>query len=184
MTAIDQQREAIWRAYDALPEKTRAEIIDGEIIVRPAPSNADQLAKMYLNRLMLTEVSGVRWVDLSGGVILERGWDVYLPALLVGPEDAWPPDELGPIASKLELVAEVTSPSRRDAARNREIKSAAYARAGIPLYLLVNRYDGDGYATLFSNPASGQYQSRHGVPFGEKLTLPKPFEVDVDTAQF
>lgn len=184
MTAVELDRSAIWRAYSALPEKTRAEIVDGEIIVHPMPSNDHQRVVMYLNQLMVTRISRNRGVDASGGVILEPGWSVYLPDLLVAPETAWIPEELGPTVSQVELVVEVVSVGKRDQERDRVTKYEAYARAAIPFYLLVDRYDGDGYVTLFSNPAAGQYLDAHKVPFGEKLTLPAPFEIDVDTAQF
>lgn len=141
----DADRAALWRAYDSLPEKTRAEIVDGEIIVRPAPANRDRLTAMYLVRLLSVCLPEGWGVAASGGVILDAGWDVYLPDVLVAPVSAWAFDELGPRVQQLRLVAEVNSASARDALRNRRTKYAAYARAGIPLYLLVDRYDGDGF---------------------------------------
>lgn len=37
---------------------------------------------------------------------------------------------------------------------------------------------------LNSNPSGDRYLDTHEVPFGEKLTLPEPFDVEIDTVQF
>lgn len=186
MSLHDQRRAAIRHAFDALPEEVRAEIVDGEIIVSPLQLNAHQRVIMYLTEMLSPVASSLGcWVDTSGGIILEPDWDEYLPDLQVAPRDAWPREgNSGPVLAKVKLVVEVTSPSKRDLTRDREIKYAAYARAGIPLYVIVDRYDGDGSTRLFSNPTGNRYLDTHEVPFGEKLTLPKPFDLEIDTAQF
>ena len=186
ITMVDEHRDAIRRAFDALPEETRAEIVDGEIIVSPSPINRHQLIVMYLNGLLVRAIPEDWLVDTSGGVTLESGWNEFRPDLQVAPRGAWPRDGRGPSVTEVKLVVEVTSPGKRNLIRDRETKYAAYARAGIPLYLLVDRYDAGGHSTLYWNPNPGkeEYQHRHSVPFGEKLTLPEPFGVDVDTAEF
>ena len=79
----------------------------------------------------------------------------------------------------IELVLEVTS-SRPDLDRN--AKRRAYAQAGIPLYLLVDREH--RRVTLFSHAAYGDYLQTYKVPFGDKLELPDPFGFALDTASF
>jgi Uma2 family endonuclease len=181
----DQQRAAIRHAFDALPEDVRAEIVDGEIIVSPLQLNAHQRVIMYLNSVLSKVIPEDWWVDTSGGVVLEPDLNEYRPDLQVAPSTAWPQEgNSGPELSEVKLVVEVTSPSKRDLIRDRETKYAAYARAGMPLYLIVDRYDGNGFTTLYSNPSGKEYLDAHKVPFGERLTLPKPFEVEVDTARF
>lgn len=181
----DRRRAVIRQAFDALPAEMRAEIVDGDIVVSPLQLNAHQRVIMYLNVLLARTIPEDWWVDTSGGVILEPDWNEYHPDLQVTPNNAWDrPGNTGPILSEVKLVVEVTSQDRRDLVRDREIKYAAYARAGIPLYLLVDRYDGDGFTTLYANPSGEQYLDAHKVPFGEKLTLPKPFDVEIDTARF
>lgn len=182
----DQQRAAIRRAFDALPEEVRAEIVDGEIIVSPLRLNVHQRVIMYLTSLLVPVANTYGWwVDTSGGVVLEPDLNEYHPDLQVAPSTAWPVEgNSGPALSEVKLVAEVTSPGRRDLIRDRETKYAAYANAGIPLYLIIDRYDGDGFTTLYSNPSGKEYLDAHKVPFGERLMLPKPFEVEIDTACF
>lgn len=186
ISMVDEHRDAIRRAFDALPDGTRAEIVDGEIIVSPFPNNPHQRIVMYLNGLLARAIPDDWWVDTSGGVILEPDWNEFRPDLQIAPSAAWPSDSKGPIVAEVKLMVEVTSPGKRNLIRDRETKYAAYARAGIPLYLIVDRYDAGGYTTLYwnPNPEKDEYQDRHSVPFGEKLTLPKPFEVEIDTVRF
>lgn len=185
MSLHDQRRAAIRHAFDALPEEVRAEIVDGEIIVSPLQLNAHQRVVLYLNSVLTRAVREDWWVDSSGGIIVEPDWNEYRPDLQVAPRGAWAREgNTGPVLSEVKLVVEVTSPDKRDLVRDRETKYAAYARAGIPLYLLVDRYVSEGLTTLYSNPSGSVYLDAHKVPFGEKLTLPKPFEVDIDTALF
>ncbi|MGH3415084.1 MAG: Uma2 family endonuclease [Actinocrinis sp.] len=185
ISMVDEHRAAIRRTFDALPEEVRAEIVDGDIIVSPLQLNAHQRVIMYLAGLITRSIPENWWVDTSGGVILEPDWNEYRPDLQVAPSGAWPREgNAGPILSEVKLVVEVTSPRRRDLTRDRKTKYAAYARAGIPLYLMVDRYDGDGFTTLYSNPSGDQYLDAHKVPFGDKLALPEPFDVAIDTARF
>lgn len=83
-----------------------------------------------------------------------------------------PPDDVA-------LVAEVTS-SRPET--DREVKRHAYAQAGIPLYLLADRQL--RRITLFSDPRGDDYAGTASVPFGSSLVLPKPFDFELDTAEF
>jgi len=182
----DRHRAAIREAFDALPEEIRAEIVDGDIIVSPLQLNAHERVIMYLVGLLVPAANTLGWwVNTSGGVILEPDWNEYRPDLQVAPEAAWPKEgNTGPELSEVKLVVEVTSPGKRNLIRDRKTKYAAYARAGIPLYLMIDRYDGGGFTILYSNPSDEEYLDAHKVPFGEKLTLPEPFGVEIDTGEF
>jgi Uma2 family endonuclease len=79
----------------------------------------------------------------------------------------------------VELVLGVTS-SRPEL--DRKAKRHAYAEAGIPLYLLVDRRE--GRTSLFSHPAQGDYSRTLEAKFGEKLDLPVPFGFALDTSPF
>ncbi|MFE3638235.1 Uma2 family endonuclease [Streptomyces sp. NPDC059168] len=55
------------------------------------------------------------------------------------------------------------------------------ARAGIPLYLLVDREASS--LTLFGEPGSDDYR-RHGtLPFGRPPALPESFALDLETSE-
>jgi Uma2 family endonuclease len=79
------------------------------------------------------------------------------------------------------MVVEVTSYDRDTDLRDRTEKPAAYAAAGIPLYLLVDR---DACAVVVhSNPyaAGGTYRHIDHIPFGEQVELPDPVGFTLDT---
>jgi len=186
ISSQDEYREAIRRAFSAIPVELRSEIVDGDIIVSPMRSNADQRVILFLNQLLTTTAAAHGWwVDTSGGIVLEPDREEYRPDLQVAPSSAWLREGgTGPSPSEVKLVVEVASPNEYARVRDRGRKYAAYARAGLPLYLLIDRYDHDGIATLYSNPYTDIYLDAHKAPFGETLTLPKPFDVVVDTGRF
>jgi hypothetical protein len=78
------------------------------------------------------------------------------------------------------LVAEVVSPS--SIRIGREVKPSACARAGIPLYLLVDRFTDPLSVTLYSEPGDQGYAVGTTVGFGEKLCIPAPFDITLDTS--
>ncbi|MFE2375520.1 Uma2 family endonuclease [Streptomyces sp. NPDC059398] len=79
------------------------------------------------------------------------------------------------------MVVEITSYDRVTDRRDRKEKPRAYADAGIPVYLLVDREA--GAATVFSapDPEGGGYRDSHTVKFGEVLMLPDPVGIELDT---
>lgn len=77
------------------------------------------------------------------------------------------------------MVVEVTSSNPE---RDRKAKRHCYARAGIPLYLLVDRSNAE--ITLFSDPSGDDYAGHNTAPAGKPLPLPAPFSFDLETADF
>ncbi|WP_030353202.1 Uma2 family endonuclease [Streptomyces scopuliridis] len=79
------------------------------------------------------------------------------------------------------MVVEVTSYDWDTDRRDRKEKPAAYAAAGIPLYLLIDR--DHCTVTVHSDPAADGYGRRHAVDFGKKVTLPSPVGIELDTEE-
>lgn len=77
------------------------------------------------------------------------------------------------------MVAEVTS-SKPD--QDRITKRHCYARAAIPLYLLIDREKSQ--VSLFSKPLRDEYTEVHLTPFGDSVALPAPFDFELDTKDF
>ncbi|WP_405753298.1 Uma2 family endonuclease [Streptomyces sp. NBC_01411] len=79
------------------------------------------------------------------------------------------------------MTVEVTSYDSDTDRRDRKEKPVAYAGAGIPVYLLVDREA--GAVTVFSapDPEGGGYRDSHTVKFGEVLMLPDPVGIELDT---
>ncbi|WAP56219.1 Uma2 family endonuclease [Streptomyces sp. S465] len=79
------------------------------------------------------------------------------------------------------MTVEVTSYDRDTDRRDRQEKPAAYAAAGIPVYLLVDR---DACAVIVHtnpDPKSSCYLDIHRAPFGEQVVLPEPVGITLDT---
>lgn len=167
------------------PEGFRAELIDGEIIVTPPPGGRHE---RNIGRFV-RQVARRSSADLDFGP--NRG--LVVPAAVQGPDsrvipdgtfalaelDAFDDDESWSRPDRICLVLEVTSSHPE---RDRVNKRRGYARAGIPLYLLVDR--GEQRVTLFSEPDEKDYGQTNSAPFGKGLALPEPFGFELDTSEF
>ena len=175
-----------FHALDAVtPEGYRAELLDGAITVNPPPDgNHERAVGRILSQVIRKSAeemdsAGHKGLsvppvgqDVSGRVIPDitlapRELDLFLDAPLWMPTDG------------IAMVAQVTS-SESD--RDRNAKRRAYAKGGIPLYLLVDREKRT--VTLFRDPVKDDYSARTAESFGGKLEVPAPFSFTLDTSDF
>jgi Uma2 family endonuclease len=77
------------------------------------------------------------------------------------------------------MVVEVTSYDSDTDRRDRQEKPTAYAAAGIPVYLLVDR--DAGAVLVHSEPSPTGYADLHSVRFGSSVVLPDPVGIELDT---
>ncbi|KUJ65713.1 hypothetical protein ACZ90_44315 [Streptomyces albus subsp. albus] len=184
---VPTQEELLLESFLALetPEGFKAELIEGEIIVSPAPDGDHQDAI----DLIVVQVYGRSRVPMqqSGntGLILPRGGlcpkNHAIPDITFAPRElrlfrgapSWMP------CTGVAMVAEVISTRP---AGDRIAKRHCYARGGIPLYLLVDREE--GMVTLLSEPVSEDYTEVHSAAFGKPITLPEPFGFELETVDF
>jgi Uma2 family endonuclease len=167
------------------PMGFRAELVGGEITVTPLPGgDHEHCVSALVNQLARRSDTAM---DLSGRKGLHMhgaGQEVCcraVPDLTAAPAElslfreaaGWMPTD------GVALVAEVTA-DRPD--HDRHAKRHAYARGGIPLYLLVDRERGS--VTLFSDPKGEDYRDAVTHPFGKEMPLPSPFSFDLDTSRF
>ncbi|MDT0573560.1 Uma2 family endonuclease [Streptomyces sp. DSM 3412] len=103
-----------------------------------------------------------------------------VPDLAVAPKGAFDDEQEWHDPSAVLLVAEVTSTSTGD--RDRETKILGYARAGIPVYLFIDREEAE--VTVFSEPSADRYAKALKCKLGMVVPLPSPLGFDVDTAEF
>ncbi|WP_028647390.1 Uma2 family endonuclease [Nocardiopsis sp. CNT312] len=178
-----------WKELD-LPEGWQAEIIEGDIVIMTPPKYDHNHIVWLVNKALMREIlrPGSRVseaeVHQAQDIRVPVTDSVYIPDLMVLPESAPDPDAENPAADAI-LVVEVASPST--AKKDRKAKLWGYAHAGIPLYLLVDRWDpdtGQEAATLFAEPERGVYKHVEKVFFGEPLKLPEPFGITLDTSGF
>ncbi|MFB6778965.1 Uma2 family endonuclease [Streptomyces sp. NPDC056352] len=176
-----------WRELD-VPEGWRAEIDEERIVLVP-PFQAHHHAIVGRVQRRLYEVLPEELeIYQTLGVHVAPLDKLYVPDLVVMPSeliDTVDPESSDPMdVSEALLIVEITS--KGNARDDRTKKYRAYARAGVPLYLLIDRFDTRGaMATLFTEPnEDGTYKRSDAVPFGKPLTLPEPFGTTLLTADF
>ncbi|MER6120215.1 Uma2 family endonuclease [Streptomyces sp. NPDC001743] len=199
MTAamVEHQQDSEGRPWDYLlrtwqeldvPEGWRAEIDEGQIVLVPPPHAHHNGIAAKVQRRLYANLPDELEIYQTLGVHVAPLDKLYVPDLVVMPAeliDAADPETSDPVdASEALLIVEITS--KGNAREDRTKKYRAYARAGVPMYLLIDRFDTRGpMATLFTEPnEDGTYKRSDPVPFGKPLVLPAPFDVTLSTDAF
>lgn len=171
--------EVLWQAWKAmeLPEGYRAEIIEGAIEVSPTARRTHGLVTNRVRRALDKFLDGGEYAcHQDVNVIHNR--KAWIPDAIVAPEDTEPcgdEDDMGVRADSVHLVVEVVSPGKRNQDRDRVRKRREYARAGIPVYVIIDDYDGQDAVTLFTGPRpdKADWEDIHRVPYGTEVTIPE-----------
>ncbi|MFI0981369.1 Uma2 family endonuclease [Streptomyces sp. NPDC021093] len=170
--------EVLWEAWKAmdLPEGYRAEIIEGAIEVSPTGRRRHAVLVGRVRRALEAHIAGSDVGVHQGGNVIHRRKS-WIPDLFVAPLDLEEiPDEdgFGVAAHGVGMIVEVVSPGHRSTRRDRIRKRREYARAGIPVYVLVDDFEGDGAVVVLTSPdpAKAVYTDEHRVPYGKDAKLP------------
>ncbi|MER5205044.1 Uma2 family endonuclease [Streptomyces sp. NPDC002825] len=170
--------------FNALaPKGWRVELIEGEIYVVP-PANGEheeivtEVVEQVIARRTDRELRNFTGVGLSLPGINETVR--VIPDLVIAPKGSFDDQQEWHAPDPVLLVADVTSSST--ASRDRVQKIRAYARAGIPLYLLIDREAGE--AVVCSEPAGDDYGHKSIHKLGTVVPLPAPLGLDLDTGAF
>ncbi|WP_328405766.1 Uma2 family endonuclease [Streptomyces sp. NBC_00390] len=165
----------------AAPDGWRVELIEGEIHVTP-PANGE-------HEEIVSELSGQvrdhrkdlgRYTGIGLFVPGASMTGKIVPDLVVAPKGSFCDRQEYHDPSPVLLVAEVTSDST--AGNDRVKKIRGYARAGIPVYLLIDREAEQ--AVLCTEPVGEDYEQK--VPYGlsKIIPLPEPLGFELDTGEF
>jgi Uma2 family endonuclease len=163
----------------------RVELLEGRIEVSPSPAHWHEQVVMWLIRRFDAVCEENQWDPTAGGDLrLPPTGDIIEPDYLIArdPEAFSNEKSLVPHDQVL-LVAEVCSPS--SLRQDREVKPLRCAAAGIPLYLLVDRFTQPETITLMSEPGDQGYrrvETVHAGPGGGKLSIPHPIEITIDAS--
>lgn len=184
--AADSDR--LWKTWENLdvPPGFRAEIIRGDIVLSPSPTSKHAQICAELSRQLWPLAAERDWYLANElGVRIAHTGEALIPDLVAVPiavldegEETSATDSDG-----LLLAVEVTSDS--SVRRDRKTKLWSYAYGMIPIYLLVDRHDGEGSVSVYSEPdGNGSYAVLQKTYFGKPLMLPDPIGIEIDTSRF
>ncbi|MDX6738630.1 Uma2 family endonuclease [Actinocorallia sp. A-T 12471] len=178
------------------PEDFRVEIINGEIVLSPAPAvrhnRIVQSITYQFNAAHFQDPDFPWTVDSGSAVNLVGVGDGYVPDLIVVENQVCAEAEAADVgvwvADQIEMAVEVTSKGNPRADRptragEPRMKWSGYARAEIPYYLLVDRDPKIARVTLFSVPDAnvGAYLQEESWDLGKPVTLPEHLGVTLAT---
>jgi Uma2 family endonuclease len=156
------------------------------LIMNPPASEHRAIVRLIVEAIFMaiaSRATDVRWTIDSENF----QWDLpgqserfYVPDIVVSHPGASTPEEE---REAIELIVEVTSPVSADTVYNdRVVKPAQYARARVPLYLLI---DQERTAwTLYGLGDKPGYQVLSAGKFGESVPLPAPFGFSVPSTEW
>ena len=149
----------------------RYELIDGSLVVTPAPAFRHQVVSGQLHLLLAAACPDEMVVLFAPLDVALDDRSVLQPDLLVAPRRAFTAQDL-PTAPL--LVVEILSPSTRHI--DLGLKKARYETAGTSAYWVV---DPDGPSITAWHLVDGVYVEQGWASGDEELTLDHPFPVTV-----
>ncbi|MFI5805771.1 Uma2 family endonuclease [Streptomyces sp. NPDC051561] len=160
-------------------EGVRLEFIHGRLGVKAVPDgDHDEILRWLSKRCMQARPD--LWLYPERGLRIEEYRKGYAkPAGALAPEGSFAGQGEWADPGKVLMVAEVTSYDSDTDLRDRRDKPLAYAQAGIPVYLLVDRDSCE--VLVHSEPDSGTYAHLVRRPFGRTIELPDPVGFALET---
>ncbi|MER7625007.1 Uma2 family endonuclease [Streptomyces sp. NPDC126503] len=165
----------------AAPKGWRVELIEGEIyVVPPANGEHEEIVSELTGQVRDHDKRLGRYTGI--GLTLPGATDPVrvIPDLVVAPRGSFDDPHAWHAPDPVLLVSEVTSAAT--AGRDRLQKIRAYARAGIPVYLLIDREADE--AVVCSEPVGDDYAHKATHKLGTAVPLPAPLGFTLDSAAF
>ncbi|MFJ6616855.1 Uma2 family endonuclease [Kitasatospora sp. NPDC091335] len=175
---LPEQFEEFARHLGRTVEGIRLEFINGKLGIKPVPDGDHGRIVQWLLRICIQSRpelylhdQGLRLAGYRDGRARPDGTLADADAF-VGYGD-WAP------TGDVLMVAEVTSYDSDTDRRDRVEKPRAYAEAGIPVYLLIDRDSAE--VVVHSEPDGIRYETVQTLPFGKTVRLPEPVGISLDT---
>ncbi|MFE0738766.1 Uma2 family endonuclease [Streptomyces sp. NPDC058855] len=167
----------------AAPKGWRVELIEGEIyVVPPANGEHEEIVTEVVEQVIARRVDKELRNFTGIGLTLPGATDPVrvIPDLVIAPRGSFDDRHAWHAPDPVLLVSEVTSAAT--AGRDRLQKIRAYARAGIPVYLLIDREADE--AVVCSEPVGDDYAHKATHKLGTAVPLPAPLGFTLDSAAF
>lgn len=176
VTTLDWGRPLTVEDLATMPDDGhRYEVIDGTLVVTPAPSPRHQQISARLLTVLAAAAPPDVWVLHAPLDVVLASDTAMQPDLLVAPRSAFGPKDL-PTAPL--LAVEILSPSTRLIDLN--LKRARYERAGVPSYWVV---DPDGPRLVGWELRDGAYVEVADVSGDAEWVAGSPYEVRIVPAR-
>jgi Uma2 family endonuclease len=178
MSAAVRENSGPWteEEYLALGEtKDRIELLDGSLVVSPAPGRRHQRLSFLLCLTFDGPATEAGLFALEAVNVRLNTGRIMIPDLVVTDVD-----EDGAVldAARVLLAVEVVSPG--NAGMDRLVKPDLYADAGIGWYLLAEHEPPESLTLRLFRLADGRYVQHAAAGAGEALAIEEPLAVRMD----
>ncbi|MBO8189438.1 Uma2 family endonuclease [Streptomyces spirodelae] len=163
------------------PETVTLEFIDGRIGEKAAPDGGRGASVRWLLRQCMQARPELALHPRQGLRVSAHGKGRAHPDGSLAPVDHFVDHGEWAQPDGVLMTVEVTSYDSDTDRRDRKAKPAAYATAGIPVYLLIDRDRCEVVVHTNPDPDAGRYRDVHTAWFGEQVTLPEPVGFSLDT---
>lgn len=165
-----------------------AEIVRGQVVVSPLTTKTTADIVDELRGVLYSLRDEHCWVFYQRvAVHIPPHRDMRLPDLMVARENAEMHDDMHILGHAAQLVVEVCS--KENVGVNYSKKPHEYACAGVPLLLIIDPIAQPHVLVLMSDPVVDLTPDDRRVPYesvitvrrGDKLVLPHPFDLTIET---
>ena len=178
MVSVKIKNKFTYEDYKNAPDDRRYELLDGELILVPAPNMFHQTtSKKLFWKLQPVEERGLGWVFYAPTDVKFTNTDTVQPDMVFVSSERSHIITEDNIRGAPDLVIEILSPST--AARDRTFKRALYERHGVNEYWMVDN-DARNITVLLLGESGYELAGIYGE--GQTLTSPtlSGFSLDLD----
>lgn len=175
---LPEEFDELARIAPRAVEGIRLEFLGGRLRVKPWADGNHGCVREWLTRLFLRERPDL-FLHGQGLKVQEDRCGRALPDGVLAPSEGFVGQGEWAEAGNVLMAVEVTLYDV-DADRHARVdKPGAYAGAGIPVFLLIDR-DG-AEVKVYSQPDGVRYETVRILPFGKTVDLPEPVGISLDT---